>query len=113
MKKKADQARRKRHIKKGDKVRVISGNDRGHEGEVLEILTKNDRAIVEGAKMMKKHQKPTANNPNGEIIEKEAGIHMSNLMVIDPSTGEPTKVGRRINENGKLERYSKKSNTSL
>jgi len=94
------------HIKKGDKVKVLSGSSRGQEGEVLKVLPKKYRAIIEGVNMKKKHTKPTNDNPGG-INDIEASIHISNLAVIDKS-GNPTRIGRRI-ENGKLVRYSKKS----
>ncbi len=95
------------HIKKGDKVKVIAGASKGLEGEVLEILPKNYRALVEGASMVKKHQKPSETQQGG-IIEKEAPIHISNLMLVDPKSGETTRVGRKLVD-GKLARYSKKS----
>ncbi|NLB25166.1 MAG: 50S ribosomal protein L24 [Bacteroidales bacterium] len=104
---------KKLHIKKGDTVVVITGNDKGHKGRVLEVIRKTDRAIVEGVNLIKKHTKPDAKNPQGGIIEKEAPVHISNLMVVDPKTGEPTRVGRRLNEKGKLVRYSKKSGEEI
>lgn len=99
----------KLHIKKGDLVRIISGNDKGKEGRVLEIVTKTSRAYVEGANIVSKHTKPNAKNPNGGIVRQEAAIHISNLMVVDPKSGKPSRVGRRLNADGKLERYAKKS----
>lgn len=100
---------KKFHIKKGDKVRVLSGEDRGKEGTVLEMVTKTSKAIVEGINVVKKHKKPDANNPQGGIVETEAPIYVSKLMLIDPATNEPTRVGRKLDENGKLVRYSKKT----
>ncbi|WP_020532222.1 50S ribosomal protein L24 [Flexithrix dorotheae] len=100
---------RKLHLKKGDKVEVIAGNHKGKKGLVLEVLRKNNRAIVEGVNLVTKHIKPTAENPEGGVEKTEAGIHISNLMVLDPKTGEKTKIGRREDEDGKLKRYSKKS----
>jgi large subunit ribosomal protein L24 len=97
------------HIKTGDTVLVIAGNEKGKKGKVLKMLTEKDRAIVEGLNIVKKHIKPSAQNPQGGIVEKEAGIHISNLMLIDPKTGEPTRIGRKLNEKGKLQRYSKKT----
>lgn len=97
------------HIKTGDTVLVIAGNMKGKRGKVLKMLTDKQRAIVEGLNIVKKHVKPSAQNPQGGIIEKEAGIHISNLMLIDPKTGEPTRIGRKLNEKGKLQRYSKKT----
>ncbi|MFA7489355.1 MAG: 50S ribosomal protein L24 [Mariniphaga sp.] len=104
---------KKLHIKKGDTVVVITGISKGKKGRVLEIITKTDRAIVEGVNMIKKHTKPNAKSPQGGIIEQEAPIHISNLMLVDPKTGEPTRIGRRLNEQGKLIRYSKKSGEEI
>jgi len=101
--------RNKFHVKRGDTVLVISGDEKGKRGVILSIDAKKERAIVEGLNLVTKHLKPTASNPNGSIIKKEAPIHLSNLMLIDPATGEPTKTGRRLNEKGKLQRYSKKT----
>ena len=103
----------KLRIKKGDTVMVISGEDKGHSGRVLEVLVKEQRAIVEGLNMIKKHAKPSAKNPQGGIISKEAPIHISNLNVVDPKTGKATRIGRRLNENGKLVRYAKKSGEEI
>ena len=98
------------HIKKGDTVQVLSGNYHKKQGAVLKIFPKVYRAIVEGVNIVSKHKKPTAKNPQGSIEKTEAAIHISNLMLIDPSTGKPTKIGRKLNEQGKLQRYSKKTN---
>jgi len=98
------------HIRKGDKVRVISGNSKGSEGEVKVMIRDKMRAIVDGVNMVTKHVKPDAQNPEGGIQKIEAGIHISNLMLINPKTSDPTKTGRRKDENGKLRRYSKKTN---
>jgi len=88
---------------------VIAGNDKGVTGKVLEVIADKNRAIVEGANMMSKHTKPSADYPNGGIIKKEASINLSNLKVID-GAGNPTRVGRRPDEKtGKSVRYSKKS----
>ncbi len=88
---------------------VISGNDRGKQGRVLDILTDKMRAIVEGVNMVKKHTRPNADNPKGGIIEQEAPVHVSNLMVVD-GKGNATRVGRKKDEKtGKSVRYSKKS----
>lgn len=97
----------KLHLKKGDKVRVTAGNSRGKEGEVLEVIIEKNRVIVEGVNMIKKHLKPSANNPQGSIQEIEGSIHISNLMVIDPASGEPRRTGKKRDENGKLQRYFK------
>ncbi|MDR1005733.1 MAG: 50S ribosomal protein L24 [Bacteroidales bacterium] len=99
----------KLHVKKGDTVKVIAGNSKGSSGKVLMVYTDSNRAIVEGLNKVKKHQKPNAKNTQGGITEKEAPIHISNLMVVD-TKGNATRVGRRIEEkSNKLVRYSKKS----
>ena len=104
---------KKLHIKKGDMVYVNAGNDKGKTGKVLEIITKKDRAIVEGVNMVSKQTKPNAKHPQGGIIKQEAGIHISNLQVVDPAKGGPTRIGRRMGENGKLVRYAKKSGEEI
>ncbi|HDO06695.1 MAG TPA: 50S ribosomal protein L24 [Bacteroidetes bacterium] len=99
----------KLHIKKGDNVMVIAGNDKGRSGKVLAVIAEKNRAIVEGVNMISKHTKPNADYPNGGIIKKEAAIHLSNLKVMDAS-GTPTRIGRKMDEKtGKSVRYSKKS----
>lgn len=104
---------KKLHIKKGDTVYVNAGDDRGKTGKVLEVLTDKDRAIVEGINMVSKHTKPNAKSPQGGIIKQEAGVHVSNLQVVDPSKGGPARIGRRMNDKGKLVRYSKKSGEEI
>jgi large subunit ribosomal protein L24 len=104
---------KKLHIKKGDTVVVVTGNSKGQKGKVLEVIREKDRAIVEGVNMVKKHTKPNSKAPQGGILEKEASIHISNLMVADPKTGKPTRVGRRMDAEGKLVRYSKKSGEEI
>jgi len=104
---------RKFHIKKGDTVVVISGEDKGQKGKVLEVFKEKERAIVEGINMVKKHTKPNAQYPQGGIIEQEAAIHISNLLVADPKSGVPTRIGRKLNDKGKLVRYSKKSGEEI
>jgi len=94
-------------IKKGDQVMVIAGAYKGRKGEVLQIIPSKNRAVVEEINIVKKHQKPTNDNPGG-INEMAAPIHISNLMLIDPKSGEPTRVGRKVVD-GKIQRYSKKS----
>ncbi|MBQ4009936.1 MAG: 50S ribosomal protein L24 [Bacteroidales bacterium] len=103
----------KLHIKKGDTVYVNAGESKGQQGRVLEILKKKNRAIVEGVNMISKHQKPNAAHPQGGIIKQEAGSHISNLMLVDPKTGKPTRIGRKKNEEGKLVRYAKKSGEEI
>jgi large subunit ribosomal protein L24 len=104
---------KKLHIKKGDTVIVISGESKGQQGRVLEVQRSKDRAIVEGVNLISKHQKPNAEHPQGGIIKKEAGVHISNLMVVDPKTGKATRIGRKRNAEGKLVRYSKKSGEEI
>jgi len=103
----------KYHIKKGDMVHVVAGESKGQQGKVLEVQTKHDRAIVEGVNMVARHTKPKAKNPQGGIVKKEAPIHISNLLLVDPSTRKPTRVGRKLNEKDKLVRYSKKSGEEI
>lgn len=104
----------KLHIKKGDIVFVNTGNVsmKGKTGRVLEITKDRQRAIVEGLNMVSKHAKPNAKNPQGGIEKKEAAIHISNLNVVDPETGKPTRIGRRLVD-GKLVRYAKKSGKEI
>ena len=104
---------KKLHIKKGDTAFVNAGEYKGQKGRVLEVNRTTKRAIVEGINMISKHTKPNAQNPDGGIIKKEAPIHISNLMLLDPSSGEPTRIGRRRNDKGKLVRYSKKSGEEI
>jgi large subunit ribosomal protein L24 len=104
---------KKLNIRKGDTVIVVAGNDKGQQGKVLEVIRKTDRAIVEGVNMVKKHTKPNAANPQGGIVEQEAPIHLSNLMLVDPKTGEKTRVGRREGANGKLVRFAIKSGEEI
>ena len=101
----------KLHIKRGDQVLVISGASKGSRGEVLEVFPKKNRAIVADTNLVTKHTKPSGDNPGG--IEKvPAALHLSNLMLIDPKSGEPTRIGRRI-EDGKIVRYAKKSGETI
>lgn len=97
----------KLHIRKDDKVMVIAGDFKGKSGRVISVIPSENRAIVEGLNLVKRHTKPNAQNPNGSIVEKEAPIHISNLKVID-SKGNPTRIGRR-KEDDKTVRVSKKS----
>ncbi|WP_016779052.1 50S ribosomal protein L24 [Anaerophaga thermohalophila] len=103
----------KLHVKKGDIVIVNAGVNKGQEGRVLEVFPEKKRAIVEGVNMVSKHTKPNSENPQGGIIKKEAPIHISNLNLKDPSSGEATRIGRRRNDQGKLVRYSKKSGEEI
>ena len=103
----------KLHIKKGDIVYVNSGEDKGKTGKVLEVLVNKNRAIVEGINMVSKSTKPNAKNPQGGIVKKEASLHISNLNVLDPKTGKPTRIGRKLNAEGKLVRYAKKAGEEI
>jgi large subunit ribosomal protein L24 len=96
-------------IRKGDTVKVIAGNDKGKSGKVLEVLADKNRAIVEGINMITKHEKPSAGKPEGGIKKTEASINISNIMLVDPASGKPTRVGRKLDDKGKLQRYSKKT----
>ena len=97
-------------IKKNDTVIVTTGNSKGLKGKVIKVYPSNNRAMVEGANMISKHTKPNAASPQGGIVKQEASIHISNLVLVDPSTGEATKIGRKVDEKtGKIVRYSKNS----
>ena len=103
----------KLHIKKGDTVYVNAGEDKGKTGRVLKVLVDEQRASVEGINMVSKSTKPNAKNPQGGIVKQEAALHISNLNVVDPKTGKPTRIGRRKNDEGKLVRYAKKSGEEI
>ena len=97
-------------IKKNDTVVVLAGTSKGKEGKVIKVYSSTNRAIVEGVNMVSKHTKPNAANPQGGIIKQESSINISNLMLVDPKSGEPTRIGRKIDEKtGKLVRFAKKS----
>ncbi len=99
-------------LKVGDIVRIMRGRSKGKEGKIIFIDTKKQRAIVEGANIVRKHEKPNAKNPQGGIVEKEAPIHISNLMIL--VDGKPSRISRRVNpETNKLERYAKKNNQPI
>ena len=104
---------KKLHIKKGDTVYVNSGEDKGKTGKVLKVFVEKDRAIVEGVNMVSKSTKPSAKNPHGGIVKQEASIHISNLNLVDPKSGKPTRIGRKINDNGVKVRYAKKSGEEI
>lgn len=97
----------KLHVKVGDSVKVIAGTSKGSEGKILSIDRKKNRVIVEGVNMIKKHVKPSASNPQGGIVESAAGLHISNIMLL--VGGQPSRIGRKKDDNGKLVRYSKKT----
>jgi large subunit ribosomal protein L24 len=96
-------------IRKGDTVQVIAGDDKGKTGRVLEVVTDKSRVIVEGINIITKHEKPSAGKPEGGIKKTEASIHISNVMLVDPASGKTTRVGRKLDEKEKLQRYSKKT----
>ena len=100
------------HIKKDDTVKVLAGNDKGSTGKVISVDRKNYRAIVEGVNMVTKHTRPNADNPEGGIITQEASVHLSNLQLIDPKSGDGTRIGRKEID-GKLVRYAKKSGQEI
>ena len=100
----------KQHIKKGDTVQVLAGEDRGKQGRVL---VKKDRVVVEGVNVVTKATKPSAQHPQGGLVKKEAGIHVSNVALLDPKSGKPVRVGFRKNDAGKTVRYSKKSGEEI
>ena len=99
----------KLHIRKGDTVLVIAGDDKGKKGKVLEIFQEKNRAVVEGINIVTKHTKPSAGKPEGGLKKTEAALHVSNLQLVDPATDKPTRVGRKLNDKSKLQRFSKKT----
>ena len=101
-------------IKKDDTVVVLAGTSKGKEGKVIKVIPATNRAIVEGVNMISKHTKPNAANPQGGIVKQEATINISNIMLIDPKSGKPTRIGRKVDEKtGKLVRFAKKSGESI
>ena len=103
----------KLHIKKGDIVYVLSGDDKGKTGRVLSVQVKKNRAVVEGVNIVSKSTKPSAKYPQGGIVKIEAPVHISNLNLVDPKSGKPTRIGRKLNDAGKVVRYSKKSGEEI
>ena len=101
------------HVKKEDTVMVISGKDKGKKGRVLAAFPRENRVLVEGVNLVKKHQKPNPKNPQGGIITQEAPIHASNVMLVDPKTGLPTRIGYKVLENGKKVRVAKRSGATI
>ena len=94
-------------------VYVIAGDNRGQQGKVLSVAAAKKRAVVEGVNICKKATKPNAQNPQGGLVEQEAPIHVSNLLPIDPKSGKPTRIGRKVGSNGNLVRYAKKSGEEI
>ena len=103
----------KLHIRKGDEVIILTGKDKGQKGKVLKVFVKEQKALVEGANMVSKSTKPSAKNPQGGIVKQEASIHVSNLNLIDPKSGKATRIGRKLNAEGKKVRYAKKSGEEI
>ncbi|AEJ44915.1 ribosomal protein L24 [Alicyclobacillus acidocaldarius subsp. acidocaldarius Tc-4-1] len=103
----------KLRVKTGDKVVVIAGKDKSKQGRILKVYPKEGRVVVEGVNIVKRHTKPNPQHPEGGIVEKEAPIHVSNVMIVDPKTGEPTRVGYKFLEDGRKVRYAKKSGEIL
>ena len=103
----------KLHIKKGDTVYVNAGDDKGKTGRVLKVLIEKNRAVVEGVNVVTKATKPNAKNPQGGLVKMEAPIHASNLQLVAPKSGKATRVGYKVNEDGKKVRISKKSGEEI
>jgi large subunit ribosomal protein L24 len=101
--------KKKLHVKTGDTVKVIAGDERGKTGRITAVNIEKQKVTIEGLNLVTKHSKPSAKNPQGGITKIEAPIHASNVALVDPKSGDTTKVGRRTNSEGKSERYSKKS----
>jgi large subunit ribosomal protein L24 len=112
-KKAAAPGRVKMHVRRGDHVRVMRGNDAGMEGTILRVLPKENRVVVTGVNMRKRHQRPTQENQEGGIITFEAPIHASNVMLIDPKTGEPTRYRAKLEADGTKERIAVKSGNPI
>lgn len=100
-------------IRKGDLVKVIAGDSKGQQGKVQEVLVSKSRVVVEGVNLVSKHTKPSAAAPNGGIIKKEAALHISNVQLVDPKSGKTTRVGRKLNADGKLVRVAKVSGEEI
>ena len=101
--------KKKLHVKTGDTVKVIAGDERGKTGRITSVLTDKNKVVIEGLNLVTKHTKPSAKNPQGGISKVEAPIHASNVSLVDPKTGEKAKTANRKNSAGKTERYSKKT----
>ncbi|WP_216628115.1 50S ribosomal protein L24 [Paenibacillus germinis] len=109
LKKRLESHNNKLHVKKDDTVFVITGKDKGKKGRVIAAYPRQNRVLVEGVNMVKKHAKPSQTNPQGGILNQEAAIHVSNVMLIDPKSGKPTRVGYKVLDNGTKVRIAKKS----
>jgi large subunit ribosomal protein L24 len=100
-------------LRKGDLVKIISGDSKGTQGKIVEVLTAKNRVVVEGANMVSKHTKPNAANPNGGIVKQEAALHISNVMLVDAKSGKTTRIGKKANSEGKLVRVAKISGEEI
>src|SRR5690349_631920 len=96
-------------IKKGDRVVVLAGKDKGRQGEVLKVVPDEDRVVVQGVQVVKRHQRQGPGNPQGGIVSREAAVHLSNVAHVDPKDGKPTRIGFRFLENGRKVRFAKRS----
>jgi large subunit ribosomal protein L24 len=103
----------KLHVRRGDSVIVVAGKDKGREGEIIKVLIEEQRVIVRGINMIKRHTKPSAQNPNGGVVQKEASIHVSNVMHRDPESGKPTRMGHKFMKDGSKIRFAKKSGSTI
>ncbi len=100
-------------LRKGDEVVVVSGDDRGKQGKILRVARDKNRVIVEGVNFIRRHTRPTQSNPQGGIVEREAAVHVSNVMLVDPKSGRPTRVGTRVHEDGARDRVARRSGEIL
>ncbi|MDE3059452.1 MAG: 50S ribosomal protein L24 [Pseudomonadota bacterium] len=100
-------------VKKGDEVIVIAGREKGKKGKIREMITDKSRVVVEGVNMVKRHQKPSQANPQGGIVEKEASLHVSNVALIDPKSGKPTRAGYKLSDNGTKQRIARRSGEAV
>lgn len=102
-----------RHVRKGDMVQIIAGNDKGKVGEIMIVYPKRDKVLVQGINRVYRHLRPSRQSPQGGRIQKEMPVHISNVLPLDPKTNQPTRVGFRVQEDGTKERFAKKSGESL
>ena len=100
-------------LRKGDEVVVVSGEDRGKRGRVLKVFREKHRVLVEGVNFIRRHTRPSQANPQGGIVQREAAVHVSNVMIVDPRSGRPTRVGTRVNEDGTRDRIARRSGDVL
>lgn len=103
----------KLHVRRGDNVIVIAGKDKGREGEVIKVFPEDQRVLVRGVNVVKRHTRPSAANPNGGIVAKESSIHVSNVMHVDPDSGKPTRIGHNILKDGTKVRVAKRSGSTI